>query len=210
MATMSGRPAPVAACRWRRHAPRGADDLPGFSGPIILEERPPISWMNIFAARTRSGSDMQAATRQDLVVIRRHCSMTTLASVLLRNHSRLRHSSLNLPLKLSYRRIARDTNSGPLSDRTCLGAPWTPIRCERAPRSPCRTGSSRLRRSQAHFRELVDHGQALQLLSIGTDIVNEVISPDLVGSHRPLRPRSMPSDSLARPFARYLQLRLAP
>ncbi len=69
----------------------------------------------------------------------------TLASTRDRNHSRLRHSSRNLPLKLSFnpfchglpgsiatvtmfalpsqRKIARDTNSGPLSERRYRGAP---------------------------------------------------------------------------------------
>ena len=71
--------------------------------------------------------------------------MTTLASARERNHSRLRHSSRNLPLKLSATpfcqglpgsinavpipcatiqdRSALDTNSGPLSLRRKLGAP---------------------------------------------------------------------------------------
>ena len=70
--------------------------------------------------------------------------MTILASIRLLNHSMLRHSSRNLPLNDSFDPFcqglpgsmlacssncstARDTNSGPLSERICRGLP-EPIR----------------------------------------------------------------------------------
>ena len=79
--------------------------------------------------------------------------MKIFASIRFVNHSMLRHSSLNFPLKLSFkpfcqglpgsmcavsicapvsqRRIARETNSGPLSERRYFGAPWTLTSFER-------------------------------------------------------------------------------
>ena len=83
--------------------------------------------------------------RPHLVEVPPPRSMTTFASARDRNHSRLRHSSRNLPLKLSATPFcqglpgsinavpmpcatiqvsrARDTNSGPLSLRRKAGAP---------------------------------------------------------------------------------------
>ena len=80
---------------------------------------------------------------------RRHVSITTFASFLLRNHCIARHSPRNLPLKLSFvpfcqglpgsmsavsspfataqRRIAFETNSGPLSERSTTDSPRSPI-----------------------------------------------------------------------------------
>src|SRR6516164_3600081 len=78
---------------------------------------------------------------------RRNSSITTFASTRFLNHCMLRHSSRNLPLKdsfepfcqglpgsmcavsmfacVSHLRTARETNSGPLSERRYLGAPCT-------------------------------------------------------------------------------------
>src|SRR4029077_10118064 len=91
-------------------------------------------------------AEAQAASRRDQVrEALARASISTFASVRDRNHSRLRHSSRNLPLKLSVAPFcqglpgsinavampwstihfskARETNSGPLSERKYSGAP---------------------------------------------------------------------------------------
>jgi hypothetical protein len=117
---------------------------------------------------------------------RRHASMITFAPARERNHSRLRHSSRNLPLKLSVTPFCQglpglinavpipcatiqdnsvlDTNSGPLSLRRNAGTP-------------------------------------LELLAVGA----MTVGPHLVRAARPLRSRASRGEALPRPLARHLQ-----
>ena len=120
----------------------------------------------------------------------------------LRNHSMLKHSSRNLPLKLSLSpfchglpgsikavsifasasqpRIAWLTNSGPLSERRNVGAPRSLIR--RVSTSMTRVGADAASDvdGEAFAGELVDHGEAIELLTVGAGIVrrNRRPTPD--------------------------------
>src|SRR5580704_3336696 len=158
--------------------------------------------------------------------------MITFASARERNHSRLRHSSRNLPLKLSATPFcqglpgsinavpmpcatiqdnkALETNSGPLSLRRNAGAPRALTRRD----STSITRGERMRASTSIaspcLGELVRHGEALELLAIGAVIEHEVVGPHLVPTARRLRPRPSDRSALPRSLARQLQARRAP
>ena len=156
--------------------------------------------------------------------------MMTFASARERNHSRLRHSSRNLPLKLSptpfcqacWARLMR-CRCPARQSRTA--EPWkrTPDRCRCAGR-PARVLAHQTRQHsitrasgygvhvdrQPFLGELVGHRQALELLAVGAAVEHEVVGPHLVRSRRCLWPRTSRSDALARPFTRHLQSRRLP
>ena len=141
--------------------------------------------------------------------------MTTFASARERNHSRLRHSSRNLPLKLSATPFCQglpgsinavpipastiqdnsafDTNSGPLSlrrkRRRAALADQTRQHLDHARRADAAVDVDR----QPLLGELVGHGQALELLAVGAAVEHEVVGPHLV------RPRSAPAGAAAPP-----------
>jgi hypothetical protein len=80
----------------------------------------------------------------------------------------------------SQRRMAAETNSGPLSERRYLGAPWTVM-------SFARTSMTRPERDAAGDVDgerlagpLVDDGEALQLLTGSAGVEDEVVGPDVV------------------------------
>jgi len=152
---------------------------------------------------------------------------TTFASARERNHSRLRHSSRNLPLKLSltpfchglpgsmnavpmpwstiHFSTARATNSGPfvatqVSGRAAL-ADQPREDLDDARRADPAVNLDR----QPRLGELVRDRQALELATVGAGIEHEVDRPDLVGAARRLRPRPARGDALAWPSARELQ-----
>lgn len=158
--------------------------------------------------------------------------MRTLISALLLNHSRLRYSSRNLSLKLSlvafchglpesmaavsmfawcsHWMMARETNSGPSSERMYLGAPWMLMRRDTTSmthRERMLPATSMARHSGGPF---ADHRQALELLPVGAAVEDEVVGPHLVGRLRRRWPRPAARDTLPRPLARHLELRLAP
>src|SRR3954466_11796071 len=119
--------------------------------------------------------------------------MTTFASARERNHSSPRHSSRNLPLKLSatpfcqglpgsisavpipcatiHDSRALDTNSGPLSLRRKAGAPRSLTKRDDHPR---RADAAVHLDRQALLGELVGHRQALKLLAVGAAVEHEV------------------------------------
>src|SRR5437763_15046745 len=151
----------------------------------------------------------------------------TFASARERNHSRLKHSSRNLPLKLSVTafcqglpgsinavlipcatikdKIAFDTNSGPLSLRRKAGAPRSLTRRARTSITRGRADTPIDSDGQTLLGELVVHRQTLELLTIVTAVEHEIIRPYLVRPARRLRPRPSSSNSLPRALARQLQ-----
>jgi hypothetical protein len=63
---------------------------------------------------------------------------------------------------------------------------------------------------QALAGELVDHGQALDLLAVGARVEHEVVRPDVVGGSGALQPVPGAGDPVPAPLGRQLQLRLGP
>src|SRR5262245_34771190 len=133
--------------------------------------------------------------------------MITFASARERNHSRLRHSSRNLPLKLSVTPFcqglpgsinampifcaaiqdnsALDTNSGPLSLRSTVGTPRAHEAgqyLDHAGRADAAVDLDR----QPFLGKLVRHGQAFELLTVGAMIEHEIVGPYLVRTARRL------------------------
>ena len=120
--------------------------------------------------------------------------------------SMLRHSSRNLPLKLSsapfcqgfpgsiravailasasHARIAVLTNSGPLSERRNIGAPCTLIRRVEHLNDAGGADTSRRVDGVTFAGELVDDSEAFELLSVGTIVVDEIVGPHLVRASR--------------------------
>jgi hypothetical protein len=117
---------------------------------------------------------------------RRHASMITFAPARERNHSRLRHSSRNLPLKLSVTPF-------------CQGLPGlinaVPI--------PCATiqDNSALDTNSGPLSLRRNAGTPLELLAVGA----MTVGPHLVRAARPLRSRASRGEALPRPLARHLQ-----
>jgi hypothetical protein len=90
----------------------------------------------------------------------------------------------------SQRRMARATNSGPLSDRRYRGAPWTLTSCvstsmTRPERIPPATSIARHSRVNSF-----DHGQALQRAPVRARIEHEVVRPHVIDRRRRQRPRA--------------------
>src|SRR3954452_13254412 len=153
--------------------------------------------------------------------------MTTFASARERNHSSPRHSSRNLPLKLSatpfcqglpgsisavpipcatiHDSRALETNSGPLSLRRKAGAPRSLTRRDSTSMNPRGADAAVHLDRQALLGELLGHRQALELLAVGAAVEHEVVGPHLVRSPRCLRARAGRSHALSRPLARHLQ-----
>ena len=156
----------------------------------------------------------------------------TAASARKRNHSRLRHSSRNLPLKLSLvpfcqgfpgsmsavpmpvsailSRIAWLPNSGPLSERRKRGAPWILT-------SRVRTSSTRRDRiepatsiARHWWVTSSDDRQAFDLLSGSGGVEHEVVGPHGVGVRRRQRTRPGRGNPSPRTPARQLQTGLLP
>jgi hypothetical protein len=91
-----------------------------------------------------------------------------------------------------------------------LGAPWMLMRRDTTSmthRERMLPATSMARHSGGPF---VDHRQALELLPVGAAVEDEVVGPHLVGRLRRRWPRPAARDTLPRPLARHLELRLAP
>ena len=158
--------------------------------------------------------------------------MTTLASARERNHSTLRHSSRNLPLKLSLvpfcqglpgliSAVAMPLFGDPFEDRVADELRLI-VRAQEERRSlradelrehlDHALGTDRAGHvdGQALVGELVDHRQALDLLALGGGVEDEVVGPGEVGIARCQRPRTAGGDAPLRPSPWQLQPRLTP
>ena len=131
----------------------------------------------------------------------------TLASRRLRNHSRLRHSSRKRPLKLSsapfchgfpgsisavwtpaissHSRIALLTNSGPLSVSRKRGVPTFADQSGQHLDHTAQRMLPATSIASALAGEFVDHGEAFQVLAVGTGVEHEVVRPDVIRRPRP-------------------------
>ena len=150
--------------------------------------------------------------------------MMTLASRRLRNHSTLRHSSRNLPLKDSLVPFCHglpgsmmrglDARFGePLQDRVAHEL-RTVVRAQEGRRAvradqarqhvdhSARADAAGHVDRQALVGEFVDHRQTLELLAVGAGIEHEVVGPDVIGGPRRQRARPTGGNAPARTFAR--------
>ena len=157
---------------------------------------------------------------------RRQVSISTFASGRLRNHSKLRHSSRNLSLKLSFVAFCHGlpgsmsacinaAGAQPLKDRPgdeLRAVVRTQVaRCTLSANEPRqhvddvpRSNAARDLDGKALTCPLVDDGQTLQLLAVGATVVHEVIGPDMIGGRRWCRPWPPPGDPAPWPSSRDL------
>lgn len=75
---------------------------------------------------------------------------------------------------------------------------------------PTRADRARHIDRQAFAREFIDDRQALQLLTIGTGVEDEVVSPNLPGCKRRLRPGARQRNAFPRTSPRHLESALLP
>ena len=161
-------------------------------------------WVFLFARRNAAGGgELRLECGRASLYCRRNAALTTRASARLRNHSTLRHSSRNLPLKLSLtpfcqglqgddeRRVnvvalepAEDGHRdglgpvvGPQHERSAAETHKTAQNLVNAPR-PQAAGDVYRQRFAGPF---VDHGQARQFLAACAGIEDEIVGPDRLG-----------------------------
>jgi hypothetical protein len=118
--------------------------------------------------------------------------------------------AVSMPALVIQRRMARETNSGPLSDRRYWGgAVHADEAGEHVDDAPGPDAAGDLDR-QAFARPLVDNRQALERLPVRTRVEEEVVRPDLIRRGRRRRTRPARRHAAPRPLPGHLEASLPP